>query len=130
MPCFNSTSSFPYTDVNLRNEIAHAVSTERYTNEVTTLQLEFRDLSRITKNGKYEEAAFRITKKVHEMKKLDGLVPMIVEADNETFREFSVVTLGNKTDSYYEYLLKQWIQTGKKDDDLYEKMLDWRVLNQ
>ena len=34
------------------------------------------------------------------------------------FRSGGMLTLGARVDSYYEYLLKQWIQTGKKDDML------------
>ena len=49
---------------------------------------------------------------------MDGLVPMVIEADTEEFREYSIMTVGARSDSYYEYLLKQWLQTGKKKDDL------------
>ena len=32
------------------------------------------------------------------------------------FHNSATVTLGARGDSYYEYLLKQWLQTGKKND--------------
>lgn len=118
MPCFDSPSSIPFSDVNLGKMRAHAEAPERYISEITSIQLEFRDLSRITNNKSFEEAAFNVSKKIHELHKIDGLVPMVVEADTEEFREYSMMTAGARSDSYYEYLLKQWLQTGKKMDDL------------
>lgn len=56
MPCFESESGVPYSDVNLLTKKAHAPkwSPDSSTSEVTTIQLEFRDLSRSSKNPKYE----------------------------------------------------------------------------
>ena len=34
------------------------------------------------------------------------------------FRQQSAITMGARGDSYYEYLIKQWIQTGKTIDYL------------
>ena len=88
------------------------------TSEVTTLQLEFRDLSRITNNTIYEVAVEKVSMKVHEQPKLDGLVPIFIDTTSGNFMQHTTITLGARGDSYYEYLLKQWIQTGKKSDDL------------
>lgn len=38
-------------------------------------------------------------------------------ANTGTFRNFATISLGARGDSYYEYLLKQWLQTGKKAND-------------
>ena len=46
----------------------------------------------------------------------DGLVPMFINANNGKFRSASTITLGARGDSYYEYLLKGWLQTGKTND--------------
>ena len=56
LPCFNSPSKVPYSDVNLLTGRAHAPrwGPDSSTSEVTTIQLEFRDLSRITGDKKYE----------------------------------------------------------------------------
>lgn len=57
LPCFTkSPSPVPFSDVNLASRIAHAPrwSPDSSTAEVTTLQLEFRDLSRCTKDRKFE----------------------------------------------------------------------------
>lgn len=56
MPAFNSPSGIPYSDVNLATMVAHSPkwSPDSSTSEVTTIQLEFRDLSRITNNIAFE----------------------------------------------------------------------------
>ena len=42
---------------------------------------------------------------------------------NFDYRAAATITLGARGDSYYEYLLKQWIQTGKTQDYLKEDFL-------
>lgn len=63
----------------------------------------------------------RVNEKIHELEKTDGLVPIFINANTGTFRNFATISLGARGDSYYEYLLKQWIQTGRKKDDMYVK---------
>lgn len=120
MPAFNSPSGIPYSDVNLAQMVAHSPkwSPDSSTSEVTTLQLEFRDLSYCTKDKTYAEAANRINEIVHGLEKKSGLVPIFINANTGQFRNFATISLGARGDSYYEYLLKQWLQTGKKENDL------------
>ena len=56
LPCFKSPSNVPFSDVNLKTGHAHAPrwGPDSSTSEVTTIQLEFRDLSRITNDNRYE----------------------------------------------------------------------------
>lgn len=56
MPCFLSPSGIPYSDVNLSAMLAHAPkwSPDSSTSEVSTIQMEFRDLSRLTNISLYE----------------------------------------------------------------------------
>lgn len=53
---------------------------------------------------------------LHSLPKRAGLVPIFVNADTGQFRSGSTITLGARGDSYYEYLLKQWLQSGKSVD--------------
>lgn len=53
---------------------------------------------------------------LHSQKKLDGLVPCFMNPFAGVFHVSSAVSFGASCDSYYEYLLKQWIQTGKTKD--------------
>lgn len=56
MAAFSSPSGIPYSDVNLGAKTAHAPEWSHYstTAEVTTVQLEFRELSRATNDPVYE----------------------------------------------------------------------------
>lgn len=115
MPAFNSPSGIPFSDVNLHSLTAHAPkwSPDSSTSEVTTIQLEFRDLSRALNDPVFEDAIAKVSQKIHELPKTDGLIPIFINANTGTFRSFSTISLGARGDSYYEYLLKQWLQIGK-----------------
>lgn len=118
MYCFDSPSKIPYSDVNLKTKKAHPPrwGPDSTTSEVTTIQLEFRDLSRIFRDPKYEAAVNEVSNHIHNQPKKDGLVPIFINAQTGEFRTTATITLGARGDSYYEYLLKQWLQTGKKND--------------
>ncbi|CAH0384494.1 unnamed protein product [Bemisia tabaci] len=127
LPCFSkSPSGIPYSDVNLASRIPHSPrwSPDSSTSEVTTVQLEFRDLSRSTKLPIFEKYAANTSKIVHGLKKMDGLVPIFINPVTGKFLANSEIKLGARGDSYYEYLLKQWIQTGKTIDYLRDDYLE------
>ncbi|KAF1756893.1 hypothetical protein GCK72_013347 [Caenorhabditis remanei] len=112
-----SKSPIPKSDVNLQTGDAFSPNRDFSSlAEVTTLQLEFRDLSDLTGNKKYEEVTFNASKHIHKTKCLeyDGLCPYHIDSKGE-FRKTSI-TLGARADSYYEYLIKQWLQTKKSID--------------
>ncbi|CAB1319566.1 unnamed protein product [Coregonus sp. 'balchen'] len=118
MPAFNTPSKIPYSDVNIGKGTAHPPrwTSDSTVAEVTSIQLEFRELSRLTQDTRYQ--------KVHKLEgKQDGLVPMFINTNSGQFTHLGVFTLGARADSYYEYLLKQWIQGGKKETELLEDYL-------
>ncbi|KAK1792225.1 hypothetical protein P4O66_012184 [Electrophorus voltai] len=123
MPAFSTPSKIPYSDVNIGKGTAHP---PRWTSdstmaEVTSIQLEFRELSRLTGDPKYREVVMEVMRRVHRLEgKHDGLVPMFINTNSGQFTHVGVYTLGARADSYYEYLLKQWIQGGKKETELLE----------
>lgn len=126
LPCFTrSPSPVPYSDVNLATRIAHSPrwGPDSSTSEVTTIQLEFRELSRSSKLPKFEEPAALVSEHVHKLPKLDGLVPVFINPKTGQFQNYADIKLGARGDSYYEYLVKQWIQTGKTIDYLKEDYL-------
>lgn len=53
---------------------------------------------------------------IHKLPKTEGLVPIFINAQTGQWRAHSTITLGARGDTYYEYLLKQWIQTGRTRD--------------
>ncbi|XP_059850460.1 endoplasmic reticulum mannosyl-oligosaccharide 1,2-alpha-mannosidase-like isoform X1 [Hypanus sabinus] len=123
MPAFNTPSNVPYSDVNIGRGTAHPPrwTSDSTVAEVTSIQLEFRELSRLTKKEKYRTAVDDVMKHIHRLGgKKDGLVPMFINTNTGQFTHLGVYTLGARADSYYEYLLKQWIQGGRKEADLLE----------
>ncbi|XP_053266961.1 endoplasmic reticulum mannosyl-oligosaccharide 1,2-alpha-mannosidase isoform X2 [Pleuronectes platessa] len=126
MPAFKTPSKIPFSDVNIGKGTAHP---PRWTSdstlaEVTSIQLEFRELSRLTQEPQYQEVVDEVMKLVHKLPgKHDGLVPMFINTNSGQFSHKGVFTLGARADSYYEYLLKQWLQGGKTEDDLLEDYL-------
>lgn len=127
MPAFRTPSKIPYSDVNIGTGVAHPPrwTSDSTVAEVTSIQLEFRELSRLTGDKKFQEAAEEVTRHVHALHgKLDGLVPMFINTNSGSFTHLGVFTLGARADSYYEYLLKQWIQGGKKERQLLEDYLE------
>lgn len=63
-----------------------------------------------------QEAASRVSLHVHTLPKTDGLVPVFINPRTGQFQSYADIKLGARGDSYYEYLVKQWIQTGKTID--------------
>lgn len=123
MPAFNTPSKIPYSDVNIGRGTAHPPrwTSDSTVAEVTSIQLEFRELARLTGNENFQKAVDQVTKHVHSLSgKRDGLVPMFINTNSGQFTHLGVYTLGARADSYYEYLLKQWIQSGKKEMELLE----------
>lgn len=125
LPGFRSASGVPYSDVNLASGVAHAPvwAPDSSVSEVATLQLEFRTLSRASGDPQFEKKAFAVSELLHQLPKKEGLVPMFINAETGRFNADSTLTLGARADSYYEYLLKQWLQTGKTIDWLKEDYL-------
>ncbi|XP_055455924.1 endoplasmic reticulum mannosyl-oligosaccharide 1,2-alpha-mannosidase isoform X2 [Psammomys obesus] len=123
MPAFTTPSKIPYSDVNIGTGFAHSPqwTSDSTVAEVTSIQLEFRELSRLTGIKKFKEAVEEVTKHIHSLSgKKDGLVPMFINTNSGLFTHPGVFTLGARADSYYEYLLKQWIQGGKKETQCLE----------
>ncbi|TMW57051.1 hypothetical protein Poli38472_002976 [Pythium oligandrum] len=86
--------------------------------EVGSLQLEFKYLAYLTGNRKYYMQVERIMDKLFSAvnnRFTSGLLPVHLSMNSGDIVP-SKVTLGAFGDSYYEYLLKQWLQSGKTDD--------------
>ena len=116
MPCFKGPTNVPCNRINLLT--GHGSFYEISTAEAGTLQLEFKDLARSSKQDQFEKAMDDINNHIHFMQKSDNLVGCFINAQTGLFRMSSAVSVGASADSYYEYLLKQWIQTDKTQTQL------------
>jgi len=65
---------------------------------------------------KFQTVAFKVSEHIHTLEKPNGLVPIYINPNTGKFHRGSEIKIGARGDSYYEYLLKQWIQTGKSID--------------
>ncbi|CAL4903426.1 unnamed protein product [Urochloa decumbens] len=106
----SSPTAIPLSDVILRDRTAHAAPDGlSSTSEASTLQLEFSYLSRVSGDPRYDTEAMKVLEHMRTLPKVEGLVPIYI---NPTSGQFSGenIRLGSRGDSYYEYLLKVWIQ--------------------
>ena len=81
-----------------------------------TLQIEFRYLAKITGKSEYATVVMRALDELLLLPSESGLYPVFI---SNTKQELSFgnqdISLGAMGDSYYEYLLKVWLQGGRKE---------------
>ncbi|KAK7924591.1 Mannosyl-oligosaccharide 1-2-alpha-mannosidase [Apiospora marii] len=122
---FDSPSGVPYASVNLAKYeglVSHADGGASSTAETTTLQLEFKYLAKLTGEKYFWDKAEKVMKVVDENGAEGGLVPIYIYAEDGKFRGENI-RLGSRGDSYYEYLIKQYLQTSKQEP-IYLEMWD------
>ncbi|KAK7060811.1 mannosyl-oligosaccharide alpha-1,2-mannosidase [Paramarasmius palmivorus] len=125
LPAFDTPSGLPLPSVNLSASagIPDQWTPDRIsTAEASTLQLEFRYLAQLTKNDKYWYKAEKVMSIIYNARLSHNLVPIFMSAENGGFTS-SEIRLGSRGDSYYEYLLKQYLQTNYTEP-IYHKMYD------
>ena len=120
---YDTQSGVPLASVNLHTTKgipSHADSGASSTAEATSLQLEMKYLAKLTGEDNYWKAAERVMKVIDDNGPEDGLVPIFIYPDGGGFRG-SNIRLGSRGDSYYEYLIKQYLQTSQQED-VYQAM--------
>lgn len=106
----SSPSAIPYSDVVLHDRSAHpAPDGLSSTAEVSTLQLEFNYLSSLTGDPKYGLESMKVLEHMRTLPKVKGLVPIYINPQTGEFSGENI-RLGSRGDSYYEYLIKVWLQ--------------------
>ncbi|KEZ44269.1 Glycosyl hydrolase family 47 [Scedosporium apiospermum] len=125
MVAFDSDSGIPFASVNLgtlQPIPSHADNGASSTAETATLQLEFKYLAKLTGEKFYWDKVEKVIKVIDDNGAEDGLVPIYIYPDSGKFKGRNV-RLGSRGDSYYEYLIKQYLQTNKAEP-IYEEMWD------
>ena len=130
---FDTPNRMPVTRWNWREALDGAqqtAGTATLIAEIGSLTLEFTRLSQLTGNLKYYDAVKRILdefEKYQSDTSLPGLWPTTMNARTITFEDNSY-TLGSMADSWYEYLPKQHMLIGGRDDeDQLKKMYDFAM---
>ncbi|KAJ7088822.1 glycoside hydrolase [Mycena belliarum] len=82
--------------------------------EAGTLQLEFRYLAQLTGHAPFWHKAERVIQIINQARLHNGLVPVEMDVHTGKFLR-SPIGMGSNGDSYYEYLLKQYLQTNRTE---------------
>jgi endoplasmic reticulum Man9GlcNAc2 1,2-alpha-mannosidase len=123
MSAFDSESGVPYASVELgsfKGLPSHDDGGASSTAEATTLQLEFKYLAKLTGEKMFWDKVEKVMQVVDDQGAQDGLVPIFIYANSGEFRGDNI-RLGSRGDSYYEYLIKQYLQT---KETIYRDMWD------
>lgn len=92
--------------------------------EFGTIQVENRFLSKVTKDPVYAQKTEPIFQLLHDMHPADGLYPYyVINGRSKPAFSNDKLTFGAMSDSFYEYMLKIWIQGGRVEP-LYREMYD------
>ncbi|KAI8967118.1 glycoside hydrolase [Mycotypha africana] len=119
LPAFHSGSGVPFSGVFLASGSAKSFGPSS-TAEATTVQMEFKYLSHLTGDMKYWNAVEKVMDHMHALVHtegsgaLNGLVPIYIDPVSGRFAS-KEIRLGSRGDSYYEYLLKLYLQTDKTE---------------
>ena len=128
MKAFKTKSIIPYGNVELEND-GVAYNTAWHKNaavlsEIGSLQVEFRYLAKVTGRMEYATEAMRALDELLKIDTNDGLYPTLIQ-NVQVKPSFAndEISLGAMGDSFYEYLLKIWLQGGRKEMK-YRKLYD------
>ena len=114
---YETESGVPYASINLKTHKgipSHMDGGASSTAEATSLQLEMKYLAKLTGEDMYWDTVENVMKIVDDNNPTDGLVPIFIQAETGAFRTDNI-RLGSRGDSYYEYLIKQYLQTSRQE---------------
>ncbi|KAL4629043.1 hypothetical protein ACB092_05G280800 [Castanea dentata] len=115
LPAWDTPSGIPYNIINLAHGRPHNpgwTGGESILADSGTEQLEFIALSQRTGDPKYQQKVENVIAQINRTFPDDGLLPIYISPQRGT-SQYSTITFGAMGDSFYEYLLKVWIQGNK-----------------
>ncbi|PSS18182.1 Mannosyl-oligosaccharide 1,2-alpha-mannosidase [Actinidia chinensis var. chinensis] len=115
LPAWNTPSRIPHNVINLAHGNAHNfvwAGGDSILADSGTEQLEFIALSQRTGDPKYQQTVESVIIQLIKTFPDDGLLPIYINPNKGTASS-STITFGAMGDSFYEYLLKVWIQGNK-----------------
>ncbi|KAJ7624463.1 glycoside hydrolase family 47 protein [Roridomyces roridus] len=129
LPVFDTPAGLPYSLVNLAQRKGVMDPDNRglvSTAEAASLQLEFRYLAFLTEREEFWEKAEEVMNVIRRAVPSNGLATIFMSMQAGRFMS-AEIRLGSRGDSYYEYLLKQYLQTGGIEGvyrDMYRAAMD------
>ncbi|PAV88184.1 hypothetical protein WR25_19755 [Diploscapter pachys] len=113
LPAFNTPSGIPKSNLDLKTKYASnygwANGGSSILAEFGSLHLEFLYLAKISKSPIFAKKIQTVRDRMDKAEKINGLYPNYVNPDSGR-------SLGALGDSFYEYLIKSWIQLNKTDE--------------
>lgn len=135
LPAFQTPTGIPNALVNIRTGYSKnygwASGGSSILSEFGTLHLEFAYLSDVTGNPVYRERVMNIRQLLKDIPKPNGLYPNYLNPKTGKWGQ-QHISLGALGDSFYEYLLKAWLQSGQTDGDarqMYDDAMEALVNN-
>jgi len=118
LKAINPQTGFPMTQFNVRTgEGKKGWFSGTLLAEAGTVQLEFRYLSEQLGDQRFAEAGDRAMRQILQAENGQGLVPWGLSNAGAPRFTNSHITFGAMGDSYYEYLLKLYVQSGKTEPE-------------
>ncbi|KAG8288330.1 hypothetical protein J6590_018850 [Homalodisca vitripennis] len=126
LPAFETETGIPrarvYTMTGESYNYGWASEGDSILSEFGTLSLEFGYLSDITYNRVYSDKVDKIRQLVNKLEKPRNLYPVYLSPVTGEWGQHHV-TMGPLGDSFFEYLLKEWLRSGRETQDA-RKMYD------
>lgn len=117
---FDTVTGLPHSEINLKTGKGRTYNLQLSIAEIGTLQLEFKYLSKVTGEDLYWRKAERVMAVLDANQPEDGLAPIDVNINSGAYMKNRIL-FGSRGDSFYEYLLKQYLQT-KYQEPVYWQM--------
>ncbi|XP_043243879.1 mannosyl-oligosaccharide 1,2-alpha-mannosidase IA-like [Amphibalanus amphitrite] len=120
LPGFNTPTGIPYSLVvpttGRAKNYGWASGASSILSEFGTLHMEFSYLSDVTGEPEYRKKVERIRQVLNGLEKPNGLYPNYLNPKTGKWGQRHVST-GALGDSFYEYLLKEWLRSGRRDTE-------------
>lgn len=120
LPAFDTPTGIPNALVNFKTGLSKnygwASGGSSILSEFGTLHLEMAYLSDVTGKSAYRNKVDHIRKVLREMDKPNGLYPNYLNPKTGKWGQHHM-SMGALGDSFYEYLLKAWLQANKEDNE-------------
>ncbi|XP_075216551.1 alpha-Mannosidase class I a [Lycorma delicatula] len=120
LPAFQTQTGIPYSLINIKTGSSRnygwASGGASILSEFGTLHLEFTYLSDVTGDQTYRMKVDNVRQVIRGLEKPRGLYPNYLNPKTGNWGQHHM-SMGALGDSFYEYLLKAWIQSGKEDQE-------------
>ncbi|WKY12030.1 hypothetical protein Q1695_003525 [Nippostrongylus brasiliensis] len=116
LPAFNTPTGIPTGGLNMQSKGGGRMfGGNAVLAELGSLHLEFMYLSQITGSPIFGKKVRKVRNALDKVEKPSGLYYNFINADTGKWTSNKHISLGALGDSFYEYLIKSWLQSNKKD---------------